>query len=70
MTVPAAWAVTVDRDQCIGSGTCVMYAPGAFDQDAEAKAFAVVPPTEDLDAVRVAVEACPTHAIQLIDGEG
>ena len=70
MSVAPAWSVAVDRDRCIGSGSCVMYAPGAFDQDAEAKAFVVEPPSEDLDAVRVAVVACPTHAIQLTDGEG
>ncbi len=65
------WSVSVDRDQCIGSGMCVMYAGETFDQDAEAKAFVRSPATGGLDDVRAAVEACPTAAIQLtIHGEG
>ena len=58
---------TVDRDACIGSGICVVYAPGTFTQDAEAKAVVLDGPTDDLDTVRTAVEACPTRALQLVD---
>lgn len=63
-------ALTVDRDVCIGSGMCVMYAGGTFDQDDEAKAVVRAPVTDGLDVVRAAVEACPTGAIRLtIDDE-
>ncbi len=61
----SGWSVTVDRDRCIGSGLCVSYAPGSFDQDEEAKVVLVVDSTDDIDLVRTAVEACPTRAIQL-----
>jgi ferredoxin len=59
----------VDRDVCIGSGMCVVYAPGTFDQDAEAKAVVREPATDGLDVVRAAVEACPTGAIRLTTDE-
>lgn len=59
----------VDRDVCIGSGMCVVYAPGTFDQDAEAKAIVREPATDALDVVRAAVEACPTGAIRLTTDE-
>ena len=64
--------LTVDRDVCIGSGMCVVYAPGTFDQDAEAKSVVRDPVTDDAGTVRTAVEACPTGAIRLTvdDGEG
>lgn len=57
--------VSVDRDLCIGSGNCVVYAPDAFAQDDEAKAY-VLPAAADADAeaIRTAVEACPTHALR------
>jgi ferredoxin len=66
--------VTVDRDLCIGSGSCVLYAPATFAQDDEAKAYVVDPDAplagDDLEAVRTAVEACPTHALRMTAGVG
>lgn len=67
--------VAVDRDRCIGSGTCVLYAPGTFAQDDEAKAYVLGGAgggagTADLDAVRTAVEACPTRALSWADAPG
>ncbi len=62
-----AWSVTVDRDRCIGSGMCIVYAPGTFAHDAEAKAVVLDPSTDDLAAVRTAVEGCPTGALQLTE---
>jgi ferredoxin len=62
--------VIVDRDRCIGSGNCVVYAPGTFTQDDEAKAYLLDPTTDPLDAVRTAVEACPTRALRWADPGG
>jgi len=58
----------VDRDRCLGSGICVLYAPETFTHDDEAKAV-VVGRGDDLDAVRTAIEGCPTQALQLIHDE-
>jgi ferredoxin len=60
-------SITADRDVCIGSGMCVTYAPGTFEQDVEAKVVVADPEGDDLDAVRAAVEACPTRAITLTE---
>ncbi|NUU26343.1 MAG: ferredoxin [Streptomycetaceae bacterium] len=59
------WTVTVDRDQCLGSGICVMYAPDTFTHDDDAKAVVRDPAADPLDAVRTAVEGCPTRALHL-----
>jgi ferredoxin len=57
--------ITVDRDRCIGSGMCVVYAPGTFAHDDAAMVFVLDAPTDPLDEIRTAVDACPTGALQL-----
>lgn len=59
--------ITVDRDRCIGSGQCVVYAPTTFALDGEAKATVVDPAGDDVAAVRTAVEACPMSALSLAE---
>jgi ferredoxin len=60
-----SWTVTVDRELCLGSGMCVVYAPGTFGHDDQAKAVVLEPATDPLDTVEIAVEACPTRALRL-----
>jgi ferredoxin len=61
--------IDVDRARCIGSGQCVHVAPGAFEQDDDAKAFVAHPGGEPEDKVVHAVTACPVQAITLyLDG--
>ncbi len=65
--------VTIDRQLCIGSGNCLVYAPDYFTQDDEAKAVLLAgAPRATSAAVRTAVEACPTGALALRgdDGQG
>lgn len=59
--------ITIDRDRCIGSGMCVLYAEATFEHDAEAKAVLLEPVGDDLEAIRTAIEACPTRALALTD---
>jgi ferredoxin len=61
--------ISVDRELCMGSGLCVLYASGTFAHDAETKAVVLDPATDDIDTVRNAVTACPTSAIT-IDEQG
>lgn len=69
--MPAGWSVTVDRELCIGSGSCVLYAPGTFTQDETAMAVVLDDATDDIDTVHTAVDACPTRALRLtIDERG
>jgi ferredoxin len=62
--------ITVDRDVCMGAGTCIMYAPGTFSHDGETKAVVIDVHGDPLESIQTAVEACPTGALTLsIAGE-
>jgi len=65
-----AWTITVDRDRCMGSGMCLVYAPGTFEHDDHTKAIVVDPAGDTIEAIRTAVEACPTGALTLIEQQG
>jgi ferredoxin len=64
--MPERWAIEVNRRVCMGTGTCLMYASGSLELDAEGKATAVPDPTDPLDAAQAAVEACPTRALRVV----
>jgi ferredoxin len=65
----SGWTIEVDREVCMGSGMCVMYAPATFAHDEETKAVVIDPHGDPEDRIRIAVEACPTGALRLIDNE-
>jgi len=58
-------SITVDRSVCMGSGTCIIYAPATFSHDAETKAVVADSPGDPVADIRTAVEACPTGALSL-----
>jgi ferredoxin len=62
--------IVVDRELCMGSGMCIVYAPGTFAHDEETKAVVTDPDGDPIDAIRNAVQACPTSAISLTEDEG
>ncbi len=67
----AKYKVKVDRDLCIGAGSCVAVAPKAFALDNEAKA--VILPTvseESDDTLLEAAKSCPVAAIFVYDETG
>ena len=53
----------------MGTGTCMTYAGGSLTFDATGKAVVDEPITDDLDAVRAAVESCPTQALAIVGDE-
>ncbi|MCK1797004.1 ferredoxin [Streptomyces sp. XM4193] len=57
--------VTVDRDQCVGAGQCVLNAPDVFDQDDDGVVVLMTegPDSQDRDAVRAAGDLCPSRSI-------
>ena len=62
-------SIHIDRGTCIGSGQCVHWAPGVFDQDDRAIAVVVDPRGEPEHKVLQAVLGCPMQAITLhVDG--
>ena len=64
-----AWSIEVDRELCMGSGMCIVYAPGTFAHDEHTKAVVVDPAGDPIDAIRNAVQACPTSALRLVTDE-
>ena len=65
------YKVTVDRNLCIGAGSCVAVAPLAFALDNEAKAI-VLPTVDQTDdnTLLKSAKACPVAAIIVTDETG
>jgi ferredoxin len=61
------WDIIVDREICMGSGMCFMYAPGTFDIDDSAKSVVKDVNGDPMDSIRTAIEACPTRALRLVE---
>ncbi len=59
--------IIVDRDLCIGAGTCVVVAPKTFDLDDELKAIVINPKGNFEDTIMEAAKVCPVFAIILKD---
>ena len=62
-------AVVVDRERCVGSGTCELLAPDMFEVGDDGVVAVGRGPEDgdDVHAVRDAVQACPTQALRLAD---
>jgi ferredoxin len=65
-----SWTVAVDRGRCLGTGVCCFYAPSTFDLDGDGRSMVVDPDGDPDDAVRNAVEACPTRALTIVGAVG
>jgi ferredoxin len=63
-------SLEIDRDVCIGSGLCTVYAPATFDIDDDARSYVKDAHGDASDQIRLAIEACPTNAIRLIGVDG
>ncbi len=59
--------VEIDRPMCVGSGQCVLAAPGVFDQDDDG--FVTLlrerPAPDQMEAVEESAALCPAAAIRL-----
>lgn len=62
--------IRVDRDRCMGSAQCSIYAPGTFDQDEDAVAVVIDQYGDPEDAIQDAVASCPTQALSIITING
>ncbi len=58
--------IEIDRDQCIGSGNCLFWAPHTFDLDDDARSVVIDPNGDTEDRIRVAADGCPARAIRLV----
>lgn len=59
--------IVIDREKCIGAGSCMAVAPGVFQLDKDSLAYVADPDSADEDTIRMATESCPVLAITLID---
>jgi ferredoxin len=66
----AALRVMVDEATCIGSGSCVRLARGAFALDADGTARVVDPASAGESRIRLAERSCPTGAIFVSEDGG
>jgi ferredoxin len=60
--------IEADREVCIGSGMCARTAPEVFDQDAQDGRVVLRkehPGEDEVEAVREAVDLCPSGALSL-----
>ncbi|GIW63058.1 MAG: hypothetical protein KatS3mg090_0884 [Patescibacteria group bacterium] len=65
------YKVWVDRDLCIGAGTCVAVAVKTFALDSEMKAVVInTAEEENFDTIVEAARACPVTAIFIEDDQG
>jgi ferredoxin len=55
----------VDKEKCIGCGTCVALAGKTFKLGADGKSEVLEPVGDDEKTIAEAVEACPVKAISL-----
>lgn len=53
---------TIDKDKCIGCGTCAALAPKSFKID-EGKGVALDPAGDDEETIQSAIDSCPVSAI-------
>ena len=54
----------VDKEKCIGCGTCVALAAKSFKLGDDGKAQAISPAGDDEETVKSAIDGCPVSAIK------
>lgn len=59
------WQVEVDRSVCIGSGMCLIHAPGGFRLDTARQSHPADPESDANEKILAAAEGCPVEAITL-----
>lgn len=55
----------VDKETCIGCGTCTVIAPKTFRLGNDNKAEVINPPGDEEEKIKEAADSCPVNAIKL-----
>lgn len=55
--------IEINRERCMASGNCSMWAGNTFDHDEQGIAIVVDPEGDDPDTVELAATNCPVSAI-------
>ena len=66
METAAHREIRVDRDLCMGSAQCSMYAPHTFSQDEDAVAMVTDSRGDPEEAIQAAIDSCPTRALSIV----
>lgn len=56
--------VKIDKEKCIGCGTCVAIAPKSFELADDGKAQPLEPLKDTEEKIKEAVDSCPVSAIE------
>jgi len=56
--------ISIDKNLCIGCGTCVAIAPKTFKLGADGKAEAIEPAGDEEKTIKEAIDSCPVSAIK------
>ena len=64
------YTIEIDRDVCMGSGVCVVYAARTFAIDDETKSTVIDPGGDPFEQIEAAAGGCPTGAIKIIRNAG
>ncbi len=59
--------IKIDRELCIGDGSCAAIAPKTFKLDLEGKAIVLDDFGDDDETIKMAIESCPVQAIIMTD---
>jgi ferredoxin len=63
MQPASGYEIRVDRDLCMGSAQCSIYAPNTFGQDEDAVAVVLDACGDSGEAIQAAIDSCPTRAL-------
>ena len=55
----------IDKEKCIGCGTCTVIAPKTFKLGDDGKAEAITPPGDVTEKIKEAIDSCPVEAIKI-----
>lgn len=55
--------IKIDKDKCLGCGTCVALSPGVFVLNAEGKAEVKNPTGDSEENIQNVIDSCPVQAI-------
>jgi ferredoxin len=57
--------IIVDKNKCIGCGTCVALAPEIFEMDDAGKSIVKKSPDINEETLKLAIDSCPSQAISV-----
>lgn len=60
-----SYMIKIDKDKCIGCGTCVALAGNSFTMGEDGKAEVINHTGDDAETIKMAADSCPTQAISI-----